>query len=403
MATPDLLFLPDEDDETFFNTPSAQEEEESMPNVPPPEDVDLDEVFNNMGDLSHRREEDIQRRAEADAARKHKQNESSFRRTKTTRQPILPSSSPPRDLDDGVGAGGGGAEKTGPKDKDDKKKEKKKPMRLDENRLLGPTGFKQLMQDTKNFRATDLNRLLQVYQFWTHRMYPKSQFNDTVERIEKLCHSKRMRVALSSFRDEYHGKKPTQNDDDEEEGEEEEGAATDAGAGNESERAEYASSSPAPNTRPPSSPEPSGPSDDEAFDAAFEELQNLQSGSTSSVAPPPSTSANDSMDVDDDELWKAFDEPIPNFEEPSNTNSDFPDHDMGDLEDEDLWDMVRENEESTSTSKGDGGAGKPSTQNENPEGAQPPPAAGAAQGSNTETRRKSTVEEDWDDMYLDDV
>src|SRR5882762_10081140 len=48
-------------------------------------------------------------------------------------------------------------------------------------------------------QTTDLNRLLQVYQFWAHKMYPKTQFKDTVDRVEKLCHSKRMHVRLPSF------------------------------------------------------------------------------------------------------------------------------------------------------------------------------------------------------------
>lgn len=44
----------------------------------------------------------------------------------------------------------------------------------------------------------DLQRLLRIYQFWAHEMYPKGQFRDTVEKVEKLCHSKRM--AVSWFR-----------------------------------------------------------------------------------------------------------------------------------------------------------------------------------------------------------
>lgn len=43
-------------------------------------------------------------------------------------------------------------------------------------------------------QVSDLNRLLQTYQFWAHKMYPKTPFNDSVQRIEKLCHGKRMHV-----------------------------------------------------------------------------------------------------------------------------------------------------------------------------------------------------------------
>ncbi len=57
---------------------------------------------------------------------------------------VLPSSSPPRDLEKGE-----------EKDKDDKKeqkKEKKKIARLNEALLVGPSGFPQLIKDTKDFK-----------------------------------------------------------------------------------------------------------------------------------------------------------------------------------------------------------------------------------------------------------
>ncbi|KAF7294877.1 Chromosome segregation in meiosis protein [Mycena indigotica] len=108
------------------------------------------------------------------------------------------------------------------KDKDKEgKKPKKKIARLDEGRLLGDNGFPQLIRDTKDFRIrgkgheeSDLNRLLQVYQFWTHKLYPKTPFKETTERVEKLCHSKRMRNMLGVWRDEAHGKPPPDPDAD---------------------------------------------------------------------------------------------------------------------------------------------------------------------------------------------
>ncbi|KAF8212184.1 replication fork protection component Swi3-domain-containing protein [Mycena galopus ATCC 62051] len=126
-----------------------------------------------------------------------------------TRPPALTphqilSSSPAHHLDDTGDKGDGKNEK-------DAKKPKKKAMRLDEGRLI--ECFPQLVEDTKNIKVkgkghearvsqtgncpnlnplqiSDLNRLLQVYQFWTHRLYPKTPFKDTVDRVEKLCHSK---------------------------------------------------------------------------------------------------------------------------------------------------------------------------------------------------------------------
>ncbi|KAF8636561.1 hypothetical protein AX17_003373 [Amanita inopinata Kibby_2008] len=93
------------------------------------------------------------------------------------------------------------------------KKARQKPIRLDEGLLLSSKGIPQLIHATKDFKikgkgheTTDLSRLLQVYRFWAHQLYPKTQFKDTTQRIEKLCHSRRMLSALSVWRDEAHGK-----------------------------------------------------------------------------------------------------------------------------------------------------------------------------------------------------
>lgn len=37
---------------------------------------------------------------------------------------------------------------------------------------------------------------MRVYNFWTHKLHPKLKFRDTVLRIEKLCHSRRLQVNL---------------------------------------------------------------------------------------------------------------------------------------------------------------------------------------------------------------
>ena len=43
-------------------------------------------------------------------------------------------------------------------------------------------------------QISDLNRLIRMYQYWAHQMYPRHTFNDTIERVEKLTHSRRMHV-----------------------------------------------------------------------------------------------------------------------------------------------------------------------------------------------------------------
>ncbi|KAK0210825.1 replication fork protection component Swi3-domain-containing protein [Desarmillaria ectypa] len=228
-------------------------------------------------------------------------------RTPMTPHEVLPSSSPSRNLGDG--------EKGTEKDKDDKKeqkKEKKKTARLNEALLVGPSGFPQLIKDTKDFKIkgkgheeADLNRLLQRYQYWTQRMFPKTQFTDTVARIEKLCHSKVMHSHMTSWRDEVMGvKKPVVENEDEE------------ASGNESEVANYASSSPAPPTRPPSSPGvSSGPDEDDALIREAEvDAEERREDATKILAMDEDEefwredSGPSSVPDFDDEEWEAMDD-----------------------------------------------------------------------------------------------
>ncbi|KAJ7172425.1 replication fork protection component Swi3-domain-containing protein [Mycena filopes] len=155
----------------------------------------------------------------------------------------------------------------------DVKKPKKKAMRLDEGRLIGESGFPQLIKDTKQLKikgkgheASDLNRLLQVYQFWTHRLYPKTPFKDTVDRVEKLCHTKRMHNNLSTWRDQAHGLVNGHKAD--EEGDADVTDLTDKSLlPPDSDHAEYASSSTPAATRPPTSDEGESEFNEVDFDA----------------------------------------------------------------------------------------------------------------------------------------
>jgi replication fork protection complex subunit Csm3/Swi3 len=44
-------------------------------------------------------------------------------------------------------------------------------------------------------QAADLDRLMDLYQLWAHRMFPKTQFRDTIEKVERVCRQKRMLVS----------------------------------------------------------------------------------------------------------------------------------------------------------------------------------------------------------------
>lgn len=92
--------------------------------------------------------------------------------------------------------------------------------KLDEGLLLSDKGIPALAKDAKRWRPkgkghevslqtsciifavhwiyqiSDLNRLIRMYQYWGHQMYPRHTFNDTIERVERLTHSRRMHVWL---------------------------------------------------------------------------------------------------------------------------------------------------------------------------------------------------------------
>lgn len=330
------LFLPDDDDN------------EGGPAAPPPEEIDLpefDDIDNDQFvlDLEPLNIEQERRKAFATAQREQ-----------PSLHEVTQSSSPARENEKGERA---------------QPKARKRALKLDEDLLVGPTGFEQLIKSTKHFKIkgkgheacpisaphlrlshqiqeADLGRLLKEYQFWTHRMYPKTQFKDTVERVEKLCHSRRMHVSralhvfthhlniiqskLSVYRDEAKGKKPAEQTDPDDviDLTEPQGANGDV-----SDAAEYASSS-APPTRPPSSaafsdrPE----ADDWDFDATMREAAARSEPTRSNIVPAVKAVA---PDLDDDaDMWDGLDDlegpqPVPT------KNQETP---------EDMWDLIDEME-----------------------------------------------------------
>ncbi|GHJ87277.1 hypothetical protein NliqN6_3679 [Naganishia liquefaciens] len=87
-------------------------------------------------------------------------------------------------------------------------KPKRTRPKLDVERLLGDRGFPALIKDAKRLRlrgkgheAKDLAHLLSMYQMWTHQMFPRMAFTETVARVETLCHMKVVKSALSGYRE----------------------------------------------------------------------------------------------------------------------------------------------------------------------------------------------------------
>ncbi|GLB34906.1 putative swi3-domain-containing protein [Lyophyllum shimeji] len=386
LRTQGPLFLEGSDDEDAPRPP---------PQNPAPEvDVDIDAMFAdvendddpfNFEPLTSKLDtEALQREAEA----RHKRNMPSL-----TPHAIL-SSSPAKDA--GHDDEGSKSKSTGGEKGKDAKKERRKPVRLDEGRLLGPTGFPKLIKDTKNFKpkgkgheATDLNRLLQVYAYWTHEMYPKTTFRDTVERVEKLCHSKRMHVALSVWRDEAHGLVNGHRPDDDEEiidlteipeiqrGPSAAEVSSPRASSPVSDGAAYASSSSRPPSRPPSSGTDMDDDDDFDIDAVIrdEEERVARERAASQASATPANGRRDLIHEDDDmAMWEALDSTRENKSHaaPSTTTVSRMEEDaMWDEldalqdgvsasakqsaqnldEDEDMWDVVREMESNATAAK----------------------------------------------------
>ncbi|KAJ7219324.1 replication fork protection component Swi3-domain-containing protein, partial [Mycena pura] len=178
--------------------PGSDDENDRMSDAPPlgltrEAEIDVDALFGDVDNLPNETGQDD-------------------RALGLTSRPIL-SSSPAHRLDGDDKSGG----------EKDAKKQKKKIARLDEGRLVDDNGFPRLAEDTKAFKIkgkgheAHLSRLLQVYQFWTHRLYPKTPFKETIDRVEKLCHSKRMHNMLSVWRDQAHGKQSGADGDEDDE------------------------------------------------------------------------------------------------------------------------------------------------------------------------------------------
>lgn len=66
--------------------------------------------------------------------------------------------------------------------------------------LLGPKGFKMLREMSREYLqftddpVRDLDTLIKLYHDWTQAMYPKFQFRDTIDKIERHCRTAPMKV-----------------------------------------------------------------------------------------------------------------------------------------------------------------------------------------------------------------
>lgn len=82
--------------------------------------------------------------------------------------------------------------------------------------LVSPAGFPRLYLQSKKLKLGkraganhNFDTILNMYQTWGHAMFPRLEFSSLVKRVEKLCHSKRMRMHLSAL--EQHAKEETED------------------------------------------------------------------------------------------------------------------------------------------------------------------------------------------------
>ncbi|KAL9987389.1 hypothetical protein ACROYT_G001683 [Oculina patagonica] len=127
--------------------------------------------------------------------------------------PPLPPLSPQRE-DDGTNQDGDGAQgdqEAGEGDKKDankKRKVKRSPRpKLDEVRLCGNRGIPALSHlcddikfKGKGHEASDLKLLVQRYEYWAHRLFPKFPFADVVDQVENLGSKKLVQNCIKRIR-----------------------------------------------------------------------------------------------------------------------------------------------------------------------------------------------------------
>ncbi|WWC86980.1 uncharacterized protein L201_001861 [Kwoniella dendrophila CBS 6074] len=90
-------------------------------------------------------------------------------------------------------------------------RKRRKMAKVDADRLTSDRGIPALCRAAKKFKAKgkgyetqDLTNLLNVYQMWAHGMFPKGDFQHTINRVEVICRSKRMESAIKGYREAFY-------------------------------------------------------------------------------------------------------------------------------------------------------------------------------------------------------
>lgn len=162
--TQDPIVLEDDDDEpdiaprpskrprsseALFLAGDSDDEEPPSRRPPPSSRPDIDAMF---ADLDNDEDESLQFQPLGDSIDKEKTRREAAKRAaadipEASQYEVMPSSSPARDGEGNVVRSGKG----GKQQDEGEEKERKKIARMDEARLVGPTGFPALIKSTKEF------------------------------------------------------------------------------------------------------------------------------------------------------------------------------------------------------------------------------------------------------------
>ncbi|NXL86247.1 TIPIN protein, partial [Alectura lathami] len=123
--------------------------------------------------------------------------------------PLPPPASPGRDGVEWLQANGDGNQQSEAKDSSvaTRKAVKRSIPKLDAQRLVSERGLPALrhMFDSVKFKgkgheAEDLKTLLRHMEHWAHRLFPKLQFDDFIDRVESLGNKKEVQTCLKRIR-----------------------------------------------------------------------------------------------------------------------------------------------------------------------------------------------------------
>ncbi|TPX66029.1 hypothetical protein SpCBS45565_g04747 [Spizellomyces sp. 'palustris'] len=105
-------------------------------------------------------------------------------------------------------------------DKKDERIKKREFVKLDAEKLLGPSGLPRLRHLSskltfkgKGHETENLRKLIAFYQIWAHNLFPKLKFASFIERTEKVCRERRMKIFLEAVLQEERRRKTVVTDD----------------------------------------------------------------------------------------------------------------------------------------------------------------------------------------------